>query len=99
MLEAYAKTSRASLVGEEDPNAVWERVLRHKTRPVLPWYDWDIEIKSAYSPKEIPAQDKVWEPISNIENINAGNIRDILYAKDRITVYRNEDWQHKKVND
>ena len=99
MIEAYAKISRAALIGEEDPNAVWERVLRNKTRPVLPWYDWDIEIKSTYSPKENPAPDKVWEPISNIENINAGNIRDILYARHRVTVYRNEDWQHKKVDD
>lgn len=82
LMERYGQSTREELLnGFETADDAWESYMAMHTG-LVPYYDREIELCADYRPKHILRPEDVWQTVANIQNIHAGNIIHVNYAKE-----------------
>ena len=93
MMEKYGRSTREKeMQGFDTSHEKWEAHLTERMKAVE-YYDIDVEKKSEYRPKHIVRPEDVFEPIAAIQNVNALNIQDVLFAKQILCEEKQRDYQ------
>lgn len=93
MMEKYGRSTREKeMQGFDTSHEKWEAHLTERMKAVE-YYDVDVEKKSEYRPKHIVRPEGVFEPIAAIQNVNALNIQDVLFAKQILCEEKQRDYQ------
>lgn len=93
MIEAYGKSTRAETLGESSFVEAWRRQVEERKNFVARW-DREIEARADYRPKGKVFPEQVWSAIANIERITPQNVRQIMYARQLLERFEQEDFQH-----
>ena len=95
LMEKYGQSSRRELVGDSHcTTAEWEYYL-HQHTGCIRFYDKEIELCADYRPKRIIRPESVWQNVADIQNIHAGNVAHIQYAKDLVRQEQRRDFQRR----
>lgn len=93
MIEAYGKSTRAETLGKSSFVEAWRRQVEERKSFVARW-DREIEARADYRPKGKVFPKQVWSAIANIERITPQNVRQIMYARQLLARFEQEDFQH-----
>lgn len=95
LMEKYGQSTREELLGRfETADDAWESYMEMHTGCVK-YYDREIELCADYRPKQIVRPEDVWQSVANIQNIHAGNINHVIYAKELVARERRRDFQRR----
>ena len=95
MMEKYGKSTREEEVKVFDNSLLaWDSYLK-KRIDTADRYHFDIETRSQYFDKKQDEQIKIWEDISNIENITPRNVKMVEQAKEDVKVLKKCDFQRR----
>lgn len=95
MMEKYGRSTREELLnGHQTSDDAWEEELKRRRKTVTR-YDDEIEKSADFRSKSIIRPEDVWEPIANIQNIHAGNVKDVEYAKQLVKTEKRRDFQRR----
>lgn len=95
MMEKYGQSTREELLeGYENADDAWENYISKHTSCVK-FYDREIELCADYRSKQIVRPEDVWQSVANIQNVNAGNITHIDYAKKLVAREQKRDFQRR----
>ena len=84
LMEKYGQTTRAELLeGFETADDAWESYMEMHTSCVK-YYDREIELCADYRPKQIIRPEDVWQSVANIQNIHAGNAKQIASSCSKV---------------
>ena len=95
MMERYGNTTRKELVGNhpDSIDAIEEKLICDLS--TMDYYDASIERASDFRPKERVFPEDVFASIAEVHNITAGNICDIMNAKNLIKQRKRECIQRR----
>ena len=95
MMEKYGQSKREDEVKVfNNSTLTWEYYLKKRVS-TADRYHFDMETRAQYYDKRDDERIKIWEDISNIENINASNAKMILDARKEVKVLKRNDFQRR----
>ena len=96
MMDVYGKLTRGELLsGCSGATKAWEHRLSERIKTVGSYYDTEIELCADYRPRwKIDPRD-VWQTVAEIKIPEKENIADIMYAKQLIKQYAENDFQRR----
>lgn len=95
LMEKYGQTTREELLaGFDSADDAWEDYIAMHTGCVK-YYDKEIELYADYRPKHIVRPEEVWQSVANIQNVHAGNIAHVRYARQLVARERRRDFQRR----
>ena len=95
LMEKYGQSTRKDVLnGFETADEAWEDFISMHTAAVE-YYDKEAECFADYRPKHIARPEDVWQSVADIQNIHAGNIALVKYAKELVARERRRDFQRR----
>ena len=95
MMEKYGQTTRQELLdGFETADDAWESYISMHTG-CQKYYDLEIELCADYRPKDITHPEDVWQSVADIQNVHAGNIGHVQFARQLVAREKRRDFQRR----
>lgn len=95
LMERYGQTTRAELLdGFKTADEAWESYMSMHTG-CQKYYDLEIELCADYRPKDIVRPEDVWQSVADIQNVHAGNIGHVQFARQLAAKEKRRDFQRR----